>query len=111
MGAGLRRSLDGSARDLDLFQIALGLASPWRVDRSEFDVAGKRLDLYMDFHPGGTFACPECGGQGCECCGVRIRITYANRSTQTWPDRAGPDRRPGCDSLPCLHVTTGWYIA
>jgi len=53
-------------RDLDLFQLALGLQHPWRVDRSEFDAEGKRLDLYIDFEPGGTFACPECGRTGCK---------------------------------------------
>ena len=53
-------------RDLELFQMALGLQSPWRVERSEFDAGAKRLDLYIDFHSGGTFACPECGRKGCK---------------------------------------------
>jgi len=68
MDAGPPPTLDdgASVRDLDLFQLALGLQSPWRVERSEFDATAKRLDLYIDFHPGGTFTCPECGGQGCK---------------------------------------------
>ena len=32
----------------DLFKAALGLAEPWRVTRSDFDVAQGRLDLYLD---------------------------------------------------------------
>lgn len=53
-------------RDLDLFQQALGITAPWKVVRSEFDAAAKRLDLYIEFEPGGTFPCPECGRPGCK---------------------------------------------
>lgn len=55
-----------SMRDLDLFQLALGIQPPWRVQRSEFDPEAKRLDLQIDFDAGGTFACPECGRAGCK---------------------------------------------
>lgn len=53
-------------RDLDLFQQALGITAPWKVVRSEFDAAAKRLDLYIDFEPGGSFPCPVCGRAGCK---------------------------------------------
>ena len=53
-------------RDVELFQAALGLVWPWRVERSEFSVEEKRLDLYLDFERGGTFSCPECGREGCK---------------------------------------------
>jgi transposase len=53
-------------RDVDLFQQALGLEWPWRVERSEFDAAQRRLDLYIDFEAGGTFTCPSCGRTGCK---------------------------------------------
>lgn len=53
-------------RDTQLFQQALGLISPWRVIRSEFDMEKSRLDLYLDFEPGATFACPECGAADCK---------------------------------------------
>lgn len=53
-------------RDLDLFQVALGLEAPWRVERSDFDAEARRLDVYIDFAPGGTFRCPECGRSGCK---------------------------------------------
>jgi transposase len=52
-------------RDTDLFQLALGLTSPWKVMRSEFDAAGGRLDLYVDFPAGSRFACAQCGREDC----------------------------------------------
>src|SRR5271166_4467661 len=52
-------------RDTDLFQLALGLQSPWMVTRSEFAVEDGRLDLYVDFPRGSRFACAECGREGC----------------------------------------------
>jgi len=48
-------------KDLDLFQIALGLDEKWFVVKSEFDPKAKRLDIYLDFKPGEVFPCPECG--------------------------------------------------
>jgi transposase len=53
-------------RDIDLFQQALGLSSPWYVQRSEFDAGARKLELFLDFEAGGTFACPECGQVGCK---------------------------------------------
>jgi len=47
--------------DIELFQLALGLESPWYVLSSEFNVELKRLDVRIDFHKGSTFCCPECG--------------------------------------------------
>ena len=48
-------------RDTDLFQLALGLTSPWQVSSSDFDPQEKRLDIMIDFPPGSTFTCPGCG--------------------------------------------------
>jgi len=53
------------AQDVRLFQAALGLSEPWRVVGVEFDPAGKRLDLRIDFEKGSRFVCPECGRAGC----------------------------------------------
>lgn len=53
-------------RDIELFQMALGLAKPWYVERSEFDPVARRLDLYLDFETGGAFSCPECQEGGCK---------------------------------------------
>jgi len=46
---------------LDLFKAALGLAEPWRVTRSDFDVAQGRLDLFLDFPRGARFRCAVTG--------------------------------------------------
>jgi transposase len=43
----------------DLFQAALGLTGPWRVVRTAFDPAHRRLDLHLDFPKGARFVCPE----------------------------------------------------
>jgi transposase len=52
-------------RDIDLFQMALGLAPPWMVTAADFDAEKKRLDIDIDFKTGGRFTCPECGKAGC----------------------------------------------
>lgn len=48
-------------KDLELFQLALGLKPPWQVSSLEFDPEKKRLDIKIDFLKGSTFSCPECG--------------------------------------------------
>jgi hypothetical protein len=48
-------------QDRDLLRSALGLAPPWRVVRSEFDAARRRLDIHLDFAIGSRFACASCG--------------------------------------------------
>lgn len=50
-------------RDNDLFQIALGITSPWFVASSQFK--DKRLDIQLDFKTGSRFDCPECKVAGC----------------------------------------------
>ncbi len=52
-------------RDIDLFQLALGLVPPWMVAAADFDAEKKRLDIEIDFKTGGRFPCPECGKAGC----------------------------------------------
>jgi transposase len=52
-------------RDIDLFQLALGLVPPWVVADAKFDAEKKRLDIEIDFKTGGRFACPECGKADC----------------------------------------------
>ena len=66
---GMRSGRAGAAgmTERSLFERALGLDRPWRVERTEFDAAERRLDLYVDFEAGGTFACASCGGGGGGC--------------------------------------------
>ena len=45
-------------RDTTLLQLALGLAPPWAVSRSDFDPEAHRLDIQIDLAPGSRFACP-----------------------------------------------------
>lgn len=52
-------------RETELLQTALGLEAPWRVVRSSFDAAARRLDIHLDFPKGCRFACPGCGAAGC----------------------------------------------
>lgn len=53
-------------KDIELFQLALGLTPPWRVKECRFDLKGKRLDILLDFPRGSVFACPVCGKEGCK---------------------------------------------
>lgn len=50
----------------ELFQLALGVADPWKVESADFDPIKKRLDIHIDFKKGGTFDCPACGVSGCK---------------------------------------------
>ena len=54
-------------RDTDLFQAALGLAHPWFVKTINFDLAAKRLDIFLDFERGARFGCPvpDCDAADC----------------------------------------------
>jgi transposase len=52
-------------RDTKLFQLALGLTSPWQVVSCEFDLGKHRLDIEIDFPRGSLFACPSCGKERC----------------------------------------------
>jgi len=51
-------------RDIDLFQMALGLTLPWQVSDAKFNLKKKRLDIRIDFPRGSTFTCPGCGQAG-----------------------------------------------
>ncbi len=45
-------------------EAALGLTAPWKVTEDRFSVEEKRLDITIDFEPGSTFSCPDCGAEG-----------------------------------------------
>jgi hypothetical protein len=40
-------------RDIDLYRQVLGLDKPWAVGRVDLDVAGKRVDIWVE-HESGT---------------------------------------------------------
>ena len=52
-------------RDNDLFQLALGITSPWFVALSGFNAEKRRLDIQLDFKAGSRFDCSECKASGC----------------------------------------------
>lgn len=56
----------GAMKDVDLFQLAMGLGHPWQVVNCSFDADQGRLDLRIDFIRGGVFVCPECGRESCK---------------------------------------------
>ena len=41
--------------DHKLFEAALGITSPWYIENIEFDIDGKRLDIYLNFNRGSVF--------------------------------------------------------
>ena len=48
-----------------LFQLALGVRPPWRVEKIAFDPNQRRLDIQLDFERGARFQCPECKAGDC----------------------------------------------
>lgn len=52
--------------NLELFKAALGLQDPWMVESMDFDPAGHRLDLHLDFVRGSRFPCPEGDESACQ---------------------------------------------
>lgn len=54
------------ASSVALFSAALGLTSPWQVDKGEFSADEGQLDLWLDFPAGSSFDCPECQRSGCK---------------------------------------------
>jgi transposase len=48
-----------------LFTAALGLTSPWRVTKSDFNPDQRLLEMRVDFTEGSKFACPSCRRVGC----------------------------------------------
>ncbi len=50
--------------DAELFEAALGIQSPWFIDRIEFDVDGKKFDVYLDFERGSVFPSKRDGFPG-----------------------------------------------
>ena len=70
-------------KDIELFQIALGISSPWFVKSLELDPVAKMLDIHLDFQKGSKFACPECGAEGRSKDSASARL--ASRSSSAAP--------------------------
>ena len=50
------------------------MVNPWEVVELRFDGEGKRLDIRVDFAPGSTFPCPDCG----------VLCKVHDSTTRTW---------------------------
>ncbi|MBI5449956.1 MAG: transposase family protein [Gammaproteobacteria bacterium] len=48
-------------RDTDLYRQVLGLDKPWTVERVNLDVAGQRVDIWVEHEDGTVWSCPQCG--------------------------------------------------
>ena len=95
---------------LDLFKAALGLAEPWRVTRSDFNVARGRLDLYLDFPRGARFACavmtltevPQGGSSKVPTWWMRCPIQLLKRTVDAHDPRGGRHWRCGQEAPPAV---------
>src|SRR5262245_53575308 len=81
-------------RDIDLFQLALGLVPPWMVADAKFDAEKKRLDIEIDFKTGGRSACPECGKTDCPVHGAVKKIWRHRNFRAVALCAYGPHERP-----------------
>ena len=50
--------------DIGLFDAALGIQSPWFIQKIEFDADGKRLDVHINFKRGSAFPSKREGVSG-----------------------------------------------
>jgi hypothetical protein len=48
-------------RDTDLYRQVLALEKPWTVERVDLDVAGHRVDIWVEHKSGAVWNCPRCG--------------------------------------------------
>lgn len=63
-----------------LFEMALGVGNGWRVVKSEMNVKGRQLQLWLDFAAGSQFSCPRCE----ERCGVHDTAEKSWRHLNFW---------------------------
>jgi transposase len=66
-----------------LFARALGLGNGWKVIKSEMNVEGRRLGLWLDFEAGAQFACPQCE----QWCPVHDTVEKKWRHLDFWQHR------------------------
>lgn len=55
-------------KNVDIFQMALGLAPPWYVEEVKFHTedGSSELHISLNFQTGGKFTCPDCADSGCK---------------------------------------------
>lgn len=90
-----------------LFGKALGLGNGWKVIKSEMDVAGQQLKLWLDFETGSYFACPKCG----EYCPVHDTVEKKWRHLNFWQHRTelvARVPRTSCEEHGVLQIEVPW---
>jgi len=93
-----------------LFSKALGLGSGWKVVKSEMDVGGRELKLWLDFELGSQFACPQCG----EFCAVHDTVEKKWRHLDFWQHRTELHARvprTSCQEHGVLQAAVPWARA
>ena len=97
-----------SAMDANtLFGMALGLGNGWKVVKSEMDVEGRQLRLWLDFDAGSQFSCSECG----EYCPVHDTVEKRWRHMDFWQHRTeliARTPRTSCDEHGVLLAAVPW---
>jgi len=48
-------------KNIQVFEIALGLGKPWYIESINLDADRNRLDIRVNFTRGAKFSCPSCG--------------------------------------------------
>jgi transposase len=93
-----------------LFGMALGLGNGWKVVKSEMDVEGRELKLWLDFEAGSQFACPECG----DFCPLHDTVEKHWRHMDFWQHRTeliARTPRTKCDEHGVLLAAVPWARA
>lgn len=93
-----------------LFGKALGLEGEWKVVKSELDVGGRGLKLWLDFEAGTKFDCPQCA----ESCAVHDTVEKKWRHLDFWQHRTelvARVARTTCPEHGVLQVAVPWARA
>jgi len=93
-----------------LFGKVLGLGDGWKVVKSEMDVDGRQLKLWLDFESGSYFACPQCG----EYCPVHDTSEKSWRHLDFWQHRTELHARVprvSCEEHGVLSTEVPWARA
>jgi transposase len=99
---------DRSSMDANiLFGQALGLGSGWKVVKSEMNVAGRELKIWLDFESGSQFACPRCGAF----CPIHDTVEKKWRHLDFWQHRTeliARVPRTHCEEHGILQAAVPW---
>jgi len=90
-----------------LFEMALGLGSGWKVEKSDMELEASTLKLWLKFEPKSLFACPSCG----EYCPVHDSVEKRWRHMDFWQHRTelfARVPRVKCEEHGVLQTSVPW---